>query len=138
MSALVDGAHVDAEPVGSEGGSAARRVTSVTVATRGADCHVRSHCRHCQVCQSDASAGTGMPSQTQGKSPYARAARDASTCGKGDGLRIGHVAYEWEVKRGDPYRGKDATEGKAETMYVGIAVGIVLHRGWGGVVRDVV
>ena len=87
MSALVDGAHVDAEPVGSEGGSAARRVTSVIVATRGADCHVRSHCRHCQVCQGDASAGTGMPFQTLGKSPYAKADWDASACGKGDGLR---------------------------------------------------
>ena len=37
-----------------------------------------------------------------------------------------------------PYRGNDATEDKTETMYVGIAVGIVLHRGRGGVVRDVV
>jgi len=36
------------------------------------------------------------------------------------------------------YRGYNATEDKTETMYVGIEVGIVLHRGWGGVVGDVV
>jgi hypothetical protein len=38
----------------------------------------------------------------------------------------------------EPYRGKDATKGKTETMYVGIAMGVVLHRGLGGVVGDVV
>ena len=36
------------------------------------------------------------------------------------------------------YRGKNATEGKTETMNVGIAVGVVFHRGLGGVVGDVV
>ena len=41
-------------------------------------------------------------------------------------------------KRRGPYRGKDATEGKTETMYVSIAVGVVLHRGRGGVVGVVV
>ena len=36
------------------------------------------------------------------------------------------------------YRGKNATESKTETMYVSIAVGVVLHRGLRGVVGDVV
>ena len=48
------------------------------------------------------------------------------------------MAQEWEGKGRSPYRGEDGTEGKTETMYVGIAVGIVLHRGWRGVVGDVV
>jgi hypothetical protein len=141
VSALVDGARVDTEAVGSEGGRGASRETSVAAATGGADCHVRCHCRHCRhclVCQGDASAGTGMPFQTLGKNPCARAAMDVSACGNGDGSRFGHVAQEWGRKKRGPYRGKDTTEGKTETMYVGIAVGIVLHRGRGGVVRDVV
>jgi hypothetical protein len=112
----------------------------VAVATGGADCHVHCHCRHChhcQVCQGYASGGTGMPFRTLGKNPCARAAMDVSACGKGNVSRVGHVAYEWEGKGRGPYRGKDATKGKTETMYVGIAVGVVLHRGWGGVVGDV-
>jgi len=41
-------------------------------------------------------------------------------------------------KQKGPYRSEDATKGKTETVYVGIAVGVMLHRGWGGVVGIVV
>lgn len=85
-SALVDGARVDTEVVGSEGGSAASRETSVAVATGGVDYHVHSHCR--QACQGDASGGTGMPFRTLGKNPCARAAGDVSACGKWGSVKI--------------------------------------------------
>jgi hypothetical protein len=88
VSALVDGARVDMEAVGTEGGRAARQETSVAVATGGADCHVRCHCRHCQVCQGDASDGTGMPFRTLGKNPCARVAMDASACEKKGWVKI--------------------------------------------------
>ena len=42
-----------------------------------------------------------------------------------------------EGKRRGTYRGNDATEDKTKAIYVGIAVGVVLHSRWGGVVRDV-
>ena len=58
-----------------------------------------------------------------------------SVCGKGDGSKF-DVAWAWEGKGRDPYRGNDATKDKTETMYVGIMVGVVLHGRWGGVVRD--
>lgn len=99
----------------------------MAVAMGGADCHVR--CR----CQGGASGGTGMPFRTLGKNPCARVAMDVSACRKENGSRIGHVA-----SRKGSYRGYDATEDKTETMYVGIAVSVVLHRGLGGVFGDVV
>jgi hypothetical protein len=54
------------------------------------------------------------------------------------GRRSGHwVRARVRGLRGT-FRGKDATKGKTETVYVGIAVGVLLHRGWGGVVGVVV
>jgi len=124
VSALVDGARVDTEAVDSEGDRAARRETSVPVAKGGVDCHVRCHCRHCQLCQGDASVGTGTSFRTPGRNPCVRAARDASACGKGDELW-----HKNGKKEKGPHRSEDATEGKTETVYVGIAVGVVIHRG---------
>lgn len=72
-SALVDGA-----PVGG-GDSAAQWETDVAGATGGAECPVR-----CQPCRGNANGGTGTPTPKLGESPCARAARDASTYGKGE------------------------------------------------------
>jgi hypothetical protein len=58
--------------------------------------------------------------------------------GRGRGQDLDMWRRSGREKKGDPYRGKDATEDKTETMYVGIAVSIVLHRGLGGVVGTVV
>lgn len=80
-SALVDGARVDTA-LGGDCDSAAQWETGVTGATGAADCPVRCYYRRCQLLPVDASGGTGMPFQTLGESPYARAARDASACGK--------------------------------------------------------
>ena len=58
--------------------------------------------------------------------------------GRGTGQELDMWRRSGRGKEKGPYRGDYATEDKTETMYVGIAVGIVLHRGRGGVVRDVV
>jgi len=54
------------------------------------------------------------------------------------GCRSGHWVRTRVRGRRWTLRGKDATEDKTETMYVGIAMSVVLHRGLGGVVGDVV
>jgi hypothetical protein len=76
-SALADGVRVDTVADDAVGDIAARWVTNVAGATGAAECPVRCYCRRCQPCLGDASAGTGMPFQTLGKSPCARAAGDA-------------------------------------------------------------
>jgi len=53
-------------------------------------------------------------------------------CRSGDWVRTRVRGWRWT------FRGDYATEDKTETMYVGIAVGIVLHGGCGGLVGDVV
>lgn len=53
-------------------------------------------------------------------------------CRSGHWVRTRVRGWRWT------FRGNDATEDKTETMYVGIAVGVMLHRGCGRVVRDVV
>jgi hypothetical protein len=86
---LVDGARVDTA-LGGDCDSAAQWETDVTGATGAADCPVRCYCRRCQPLRGDASGGTGMPFQTLGEIPCARAARDVSR----DGLRHGNLARE--------------------------------------------
>ena len=93
-SALADGVRVDTAFDGAVGDIAAQRGTNVAGATGAADCPVRCYCRRCQPCLGDASAGTGMMSQTLGKSPCARAAGDASACITGRWVKIWNVAQE--------------------------------------------
>lgn len=110
-SALVDGARVDTA-LGGDCDNAAQWETDVTGATRAAESPVRCcYCRRCQLLRDDASGGTGMPFQTLGESPCARAARDASEEGMGQDMEM------WREREGAVqgrvyYRGQGGDRGR--------------------------
>ena len=91
-SVLVDGTRKD---------GAARQETYVAGATGEAGCLVRCYWRRGLPCQGNVSVETGMPFQTLGNNPCARAVGNASLCGMGGWVKILNVVREWGEKGTD-------------------------------------